>query len=154
MSYLRQLSSSSNDKAKTEPVTTRLTKGEFEAFTTLCNETGFSVAEALRLLIQKELSDTSDTVYKNDDKMLQNVYEIDDKPQQNVYKRIRTGNSSSRFTTNKWKMNNELPCPICESWISAANFSRHAKQHEMTTAEIFTIHKEKADEMLHERSTS
>lgn len=45
--------------------------------------------------------------------------------------------NTKRFTTTQWKVNGQLPCPICGEWKAAENFSRHAKMHGMTTNRIF-----------------
>jgi hypothetical protein len=74
------------------------------------------------------------------------------KPYTNVNKKpVRSG--AARFTTGDWNVDNFLPCPVCNTWINAPNFARHAKRHEMTSREIFEKHKEKADKMVQEKQS-
>lgn len=106
----------------------------------------FIISEAVCLLVEREIEgfkDSSNTdEYINDDKKKDIVV----KTNTNVYKEnIDTvKDNANRFTTKQWKVNNELPCPICSVWINAKNFARHARQHELTTYDIFTSEKYKS----------
>ena len=167
MGYLKKISKKREKQPKNSPVSTRLTESEFKQFSKLCEETGYSVAEALRLLVLLELNNNDDDMNtksiqtysnSNQDELKRTQVEAirtqtAPKEVQTVNKPKRTGVqvSSTRFTTNPWKVKEELPCPICGTWITASNFSRHAKKfHEMTTQEVFTIHKDKATQMAAE----
>ncbi len=46
---------------------------------------------------------------------------------------------------------NELPCPICDNWYSKTNFSRHAKNHNITTQELLEGNKKRVLQMIDER---
>lgn len=72
-----------------------------------------------------------------------------DKPKQT------TKGNTERFTTKPWQVDGELPCPLCEQWFSASNFSRHAKQHGTNAHAIFTNekHQKKIDEMTLKKTT-
>jgi hypothetical protein len=163
------------------PVSTRLSKSEYEKFEQLCENTGYKMSEALRMLIVNELNtsgkqnvyDTKRLQYVNDtfvDKSIQN----DTNGKQSVNESIQNENKSiqdddgkvivgdqvfekkkttsgrkGRFSLNRWKVDNRVPCPICEEWVSAANFSRHAKDiHKSNTKAIFDNLEEKADELV------
>jgi antitoxin component of RelBE/YafQ-DinJ toxin-antitoxin module len=161
MGYLQKVSKKKENEPKTQPVSTRLTENEFKMFYKLCEDTGYSISEALRVLVKKEINEEEDVLFssriqKNTDRiqMSTTVYNPSTNvniPSTTVYKKpIRTG--AARFTTGEWNVDNFLPCPLCNTWVSAANFSRHAKGHEMTSQEIFEKYKEKADKMVQERS--
>jgi hypothetical protein len=154
MSLLRKKSKKVEKDPRIQSISTRLTKQEYDEFLKLCEDTGYSVSEGLRLLIQQEIKTKDDEVYT---KRLQTSTERlqmnTERLQMNTQRKqtFTNVNIGSRFTTNEWKIGNELPCPICEQWMSAANFSRHAKSHELTTKEIFTKHAEKATQLYKER---
>jgi hypothetical protein len=164
MGYLQKNSKKKESEPKTQPVSTRLTENEFKLFYKLCEETGYSISEALRLLIKKEINEEENVlrIQKNTDRIqpstiVNEPYTTVDKPYTNVNepyttvdkKPLRTG--SVRFTTSKWNVDNLLPCPLCYTWVSAANYSRHAKGHDLTTQEVFTKYKDEADKMVHDR---
>ena len=170
MSLLKKMSRKTAKEKQNKPVSTRLTDSEFEAFSKLCDDTGYSVSEALRLLIQQEIEGVD---HQYNTKSLQKYSEINEvsttretlspivkTPIQPSIKSTTTVNEdkkkipSGRFSTTEWKVDNFLPCPICNTWTSAPNFARHAKEHDMTTQEIFTKHKEKADQMVKEREAN
>ena len=177
MGYLRKLSRKREQEPKTQPVSTRLTDHEFQEFSKLCSETGYSISEAMRILIQQEIKTSDDQLYTNrihenteskqinTENKLVNTYSsststivskpstIVSKPSTTVNGTIRTG-TAQRFTTTEWNVDDYLPCPICEGWVSSSNFSRHAKGHGVTTQEIFTKHKAKADEMVRIRKST
>lgn len=154
MSVLKKLSRKKEDEPKVQPVSTRLTEKEYNRFADLCEKTGYSISEAVRLLIQKEIeSDDDERIHRNTER----IQDADERipkeatPSASVIKRYTPVNHSirsGRFTTTEWLVEDKLPCPLCLSWVSASNFSRHAKQHGMTTKEIFTIYKDKADAMV------
>lgn len=67
-------------------------------------------------------------------------------------KKPRKISSGGRFLTTEWKVNDQLPCPLCNEWLSASNFKRHAETtHNLTTEEVFTQYKEQADQMVAEK---
>ena len=62
MGILRKFSRNVERSVKEKSVSTRLTEKEFEAFSKLCEETGYSLSEAMRLLIQQEISEVNEQV--------------------------------------------------------------------------------------------
>lgn len=164
MSILKKMSKKREDEPKNHPVSTRLTDTEFQLFYKLCEETGYSISEAMRVLIQQELKPYDDEPYTpvlktNTESKQENTTSIQNHtlshtPSTPVVKRSATVNKRvrpNRFVTTDWMVEDKLPCPLCNGWVSASNFSRHAKQHDMTTQEIFEKHKDKADEMVKQR---
>lgn len=163
MGLLKKLSRKSDKEVKNKAVSTRVTEKEFEAFSDLCDSTGFTMSEALRLLILQEINELDLQVKTKD---IQTFTES--KPSSSQSKQLSSNDkqklltvnnrkqisNSNRFTTKKWVVNDRLPCPICNAWLSASNFSRHAKEHNMTSQAIFTEHGDKADQMVEiEKST-
>jgi antitoxin component of RelBE/YafQ-DinJ toxin-antitoxin module len=158
MSYLKQFARNKRTKGKTEILTARLPADLYKNFKSYCDELGLSISEAVNLLIDKEISGLNTKriqkeSFENTREEVASTSEVipyaelkplESKPNT---KRVQTG----RFITNEWNVDGDLPCPICETWFSKSNFSRHAKGHEMSTEEIFTTHKEKADRMVKER---
>lgn len=142
-------------------ITSRLTSKEYEKFKEVCDATGYSIAEAVRLLVVSELNPkqrpaptyASPAVTRPvepvstrgvETEAIQKVYTPATRP-------VSTG-GFAKFTTERWKVNEFLPCPICNEWHSATNFSRHAKKvHSLSTKDIFTAHKDEADAMVKER---
>lgn len=167
MGHLKKLSRKREQEPKTQPVSTRLTDHEFQEFSRLCEETGYSISEALRILVQQEIKTDDDQMYTksmqintyskqiNTESKPENTYSIststiESRPSTKVNRTIRTA-TAHRFTTTDWNVDGYLPCPVCGGWVSSSNFSRHANGHDMTTQEIFTKHKAKADEMVKQR---
>lgn len=105
----------------TKPVSSRVTTKEYENFLETCKDNGFSMAEGIRFLIRNELK----------------TLEID-------------VDSNYQFVTSPWKIKGQLPCPLCNTWLRASNFARHAKNtHEgETTESMFTKFKLEADAMV------
>lgn len=137
---------------------TRLTQDEYDKFSELCQSTGHTMSEAVRMLIQNELNPSKPAPQKQQVERVEvPTYDVPLPPVETVSKpkpRSYTPSSGEllRFTTEKWKIGNFLPCPICMEWASASNFSRHAKTtHNMTTKELFNTHQETADQMVKER---
>jgi hypothetical protein len=148
-------------------VTSRLTSDEHEKFKAICDATGYSISEAIRLLVVAELSPKQRHAAKPVSATKSNPVHSDfnyeapvnavasEKPDVPVERKSynpiskpihRVG--SAKFVTERWKVNESLPCPICREWHSATNFSRHAKKvHGMTTKDIFTDFEKEADEM-------
>ncbi|MFB5285366.1 hypothetical protein [Peribacillus sp. Hz7] len=148
--YLKQFARNKKQKEKTEVLTARLPHSLYSDFKAYCDELGLSISEAVNLLVEREIaslkrdSETAVAVETNTDNYKSSGDET--KANTNVVtnnsKRIKS--TIQRFTTNQWKINNQLPCPICQEWKAANNFRRHAnKMHKMTTQEIFTSNKYK-----------
>jgi len=141
--YLKQFARNKKQKEKTEVLTARLPHSLYSDFKAHCDELGLSISEAVCLLVEHEItslkgdSETAIAVETNTD----NDESSGDETKANT--NVVTNNSkriestTQRFTLNQWKINNEVPCPICQEWKAAGNFQRHAKTHKMTTQEIF-----------------
>ncbi|MEK1833410.1 hypothetical protein AAAC51_44420 [Priestia megaterium] len=124
--YARQ--SKSKEQSKVLPI--RLPESIYEQFRQRCDELGLSMSEAGYLLIREELEDSPYTMTTNEvtatTERLQKSIHRENTP----YTRNNTGKPSSfstRWTSNHYEIENELPCPLCHQWYSKANFSRHAK---------------------------
>jgi antitoxin component of RelBE/YafQ-DinJ toxin-antitoxin module len=164
MAYLKQFARNQRIKENTIVLTARLPESLYGVFKTYCDQLGLSISEAVCLLVEREvtclqseseIASTFDTdVYQtNDDVVVANTEKSEENT--NVVKTNTSKGKSNtvRFTTNHWKVNEMLPCPICGEWKAASNFSRHAKQHDTTTEEIFTNKKyqEKIEAMIEEK---
>lgn len=155
---------------KTVVATSRITEKEYKDFKELCDRTGFSVSEAIRVLIQGELSpETPKRAEKPAQRKSAPVVEsvaseeyTEETPPEYSIPTLKPFNPRSRpprssfgrFTTEKWKVENFLPCPICNTWVSSSNFSRHVKSNHnnMTSEELFTQYEAEADQMVADRN--
>lgn len=154
MGYLENFARKSKSKEKSIVLTARLPESLYEDFKEHCEDLGLSISEAVYLLVDKEMKDqevpkTHTTDYKNNyDVVVTNTIEEKPKP-------IKRTANTTRFTTKPWVVDGDLPCPICGQWVSASNFSRHAKQHGTNTHAVFTNdgHLEKVNEMIKKRTT-
>lgn len=159
--YLEQFARNRRGKEKTEVLTARLPQSLYSDFKVHCDELGLSISEAVYLLVEHEMnglesaySEVATTAEKpneykkNDDVVVANT---------NVVKKVtkRSTSNTKRFTTKQWQVDDRLPCPICDKWELAKNYSRHAKSHEMTTKDIFTKeeYKDKINVMIEERKS-
>lgn len=159
MRYLEKFARKRNKEA-TEVLTARLPESLYHEFKTYCDSLGLSISEAVSLLVEREVrGETPEQQTHNEHITHTSLHTNADKkndvvviPNTNDIKKndvVVTSNtneytpkqksSNSGFVTTPWKINEKLPCPICRSWISATNFSRHAKEkHQTITKEIFT----------------
>lgn len=175
MSYLDKFARNKNRKGKTEVLTARIPEDLYNDFRNRCKELGLSISEAVYLLVKQEMelshrkpnTKANTNVYVSDDNNKQNVYINNDINKHDVYiknddeskattKRTGIANTGKRFTTKQWTHNDKLPCPLCNQWVSAANFSRHAKQHGSNTLAIFTNEDnlKRVNEMIEELNKS
>lgn len=163
------------EKRKDAIVTGRIPADIHEKFLEICEASGFTVSEAVRALVINEVSPKRNTTPQSSRPRVeppkQSAYTppvpsrvestpVSSQPETAVKptpapampeKKFNpvTNIPMGRFNTNRWKHNNMLPCPICVEWVSASNFSRHAKvTHDLTTKEIFTQYADKADGMI------
>ncbi|MCQ6281059.1 hypothetical protein [Bacillus sp. EB600] len=165
MGYLEQFARNRRKKEETEVLTARLPKSLYSDFKDYCDQLGLSISEAVYLLVEREMSGSpkENTSKLNiskpkenttDDKTIDVVVEPSTKATTQVFKEIAASKEAtkSRFTAKSWEVDGKLPCPKCNQWVSASNFSRHAKQHGTTTQEIFTNerYKERIDRMIKE----
>lgn len=167
MGYLEQFARNRRSKEKSEVLTARLPTSLYSDFKTYCDELGLSISEAVCLLVEREMAGvepaagevaTTKEYIKNDDVVEVNTEintEVVERKKDVVKQNTRRINSNTnRFTTTQWKINGQLPCPICSEWKDAGNFARHAKNsHEMTTEQIFTNEKyqDKINAMIEEK---
>lgn len=137
MGYLEQFARNRKGKGKTEVLTARLPESLYSEFKTYCDELGLSISESVCLLVEYELNNnrnktnTEDDIIADED--IQTVVEENTKE-----KRTTSEANTKRFTLKDWVVDGELPCPLCNQWVTYANFSRHAKQHGSNSHEIFT----------------
>lgn len=170
--YLEQFARNKRSKEKSEVLTARLPHSLYNDFKTYCDELGLSISEAVCLLVEREVSsvkplentamnEISTTLERNvNTSSNTDNSEVVVKPNTkvNTVKKTSTTkpttNESKRFTTNPWKVNDKLPCPICEKWYAATNFSRHAKDHGTTTEQLLTDeqYKDKVNSMVAEQT--
>lgn len=166
MKYLKQFARKRN-REETEVLTARLPKSLYKDFKRYCDELGLSISEAVFLLVEREMKEAPPQqeppketngnlkhLHKNNDNRIDDVVTtntIEYKP-----KTPKRQGTTTRFTTKKWVIEGELPCPICRQWVSASNFSRHAKQHNTITKDIFTdeSYLEIVDEMIQDRQST
>lgn len=166
MGYLEQFARKRRSKEKSEVLTARLPQSLYSEFKQYCDDLGLSISEAVCLLVEREIKgfdgvsselSTTKEYIKNDDVVAENT-EANTNVVNEVVERKRNASkaNTSRFTTKQWMVKGELPCPICNQWVSASNFSRHAKQHNSTTQEIFTNEEnlKRVQEMIEERNRS
>jgi hypothetical protein len=165
MSYLAKFAQTKG-KEKTKPMTFRLPESLHDDFTNRCNDLNIKVADALRLLVEREMSSSLngpeshlDTTPKqfvdkrlhNEDVELHNV--TISKPNVDKPKR-RTQTDTKRFNYTPWKIDGEVPCPICNKWLRSNKFARHVDTvHKMKTEEIFTdeTHLQVTNKMVQQR---
>src|SRR5690606_28875442 len=118
-------------------VTLRLSQKEYEAFKSYCDSLNISMSEAIAKLIQAELSQINELVG-------------DITPVKKPYRKRPT---TAKAFTSALKVDGELPCPLCASWYSYKNFSRHARSaHGTTTQDLLSKYREKALVMVRERT--
>lgn len=164
MSILKKYARPSS-KTLTEKYTTRISKEVSEQFEKWCKEFNLSPSEAIRLLIEEEMkrlryeSETKrDSMTTYDDLTTTNDYESRPRTT-NVVKRQRTSTTGGRFSSNPWKINDELPCHFCGTWSKAANFKRdHIDKlgHGdcSSSEEFFNRYKEELDRMVEKRKNA
>ena len=165
MGYLEQFARGHRGKERTEVLTARLPASLYKSFKDYCDDLGLSISEAVYLLVDREIqgiesaeSEIPATIeYKmNDDVVGKNTNVVDEEKRVVKKNSIRKRTNTSRFTMTQWRVDGELPCPICKEWRNASNFSRHVKeQHSMTTEQIFTNEefKEKVNTMVEKRKS-
>jgi hypothetical protein len=151
MGYLHQFARNKRSKEKTEVLTARLPKSLYAEFKGYCDELGLSISEAVSLLVDREVNTGN---ARNESAVSVEVaesYTTDDEPIHKVIvanppsiKKVasqskptanRSKTNTSRFTTNQWKVNAMLPCPICDEWFNNKNFARHVKSHDFDSTQ-------------------
>ncbi|MFP8644893.1 hypothetical protein ACLHWY_25430 [Priestia aryabhattai] len=151
--YARQ--SKRKEPSKVLPI--RLPESIYDRFRQRCEELGLSMSEAGYLLIKEEVEDVLYNPYTNE---VGATIEPLSLPIQKEHHSTTKGTlgkpflSSTRWTSTPYEVENELPCPLCNQWYSKANFSRHAKKHDITTREILESHEEIVNQMIQSRKSN
>lgn len=177
MGYLHQFARNRRSKEKTTVLTARLPESLYNEFQSYCDELGLSISEAVNLLVDREISGNNgrnesvapskkaevktkkDEKNTSEDGLNTTVFKVntdDDIDESNRIKTTakKTQATSNRFTTNQWKIDGTLPCPICNEWRDARNFSRHVKSHDYKSTEALLTnegHQEKLQRMIAEK---
>lgn len=147
-------------KEPTEVTSVRIPKSLHKSFKKHCENYGLGIAEAINILIRNELGDAYKQHLHEDelDKLQEKQPKKSSSPQKVTPKsppRSQTNRNPGRFLTTQYRVEDELPCPICGEWKSHTNFARHVKSnHGKTTQEIFTEYHEKAISMVKARTES
>lgn len=143
-------------KEPTEVLTTRVPRSIYNQFKKHCEQYGLSLAEATAILIKTELGASYKAPSHEDvSKPIQKEVPIQTSSLQAVSpKKQQRSNNTGRFVTTEYRVEDELPCPICGEWKSHTNFARHVKtNHGKTTQEIFTENHETAISMVKARTS-
>ncbi|WP_050183973.1 hypothetical protein [Domibacillus robiginosus] len=156
MSYLEQFARNKRRKEPSTVLTARLPDSLYENFKEHCDELGLSMSEAIYLLVEREITVNQKTGKESAayiSKHIQSGEEAATNTRPVIKDTIKMQTNTKRFTVKQWEVDRELPCPICNSWSNAGNFSRHAKKHYTNTQAIFTNQEyiKKADEMVRQR---
>ncbi|MFS0639188.1 hypothetical protein AB1K84_25270 [Mesobacillus foraminis] len=164
MAYLEQFSRKKKQQGESTVLTARLPSKLYDDLKKYTDELGLSISEAVNLLVEREIrewkignetnehkTNTEEAIKTNTDDGDKFVVKQFNTVKKNTSKRQV---NTSRFTTKPWQVNGELPCPYCKQWVSASNFSRHAKQHNTKTESVFTDQKYLAivEEMIQART--
>ncbi|WNS78769.1 hypothetical protein RRU94_02145 [Domibacillus sp. DTU_2020_1001157_1_SI_ALB_TIR_016] len=156
MSYLEQFARNKRRKEPSTVLTARLPDSLYGDFKERCDELGLSISEAIYLLVEREITADQKAAKETAayiSEHIQNGEEAATNTKPIIKHTAKIKMNTKRFTMKQWKVDGELPCPICSSWTNAKSFSRHAKKHHMTTQTIFTNQEyiEKANEMVEQR---
>lgn len=145
--YARQ--SKQKEPSKVLPI--RLPESTYIEFRQRCEELGLSMSEAGYLLIKEEINDGIyyTTYTKEVAATTEPLNPLIQKEHHSTTKKAYL--PSTRWTSTPYEVNNELPCPLCNQWYSKANFSRHAKHHQLTTREILESHEDIVEQMIQSR---
>lgn len=144
MGYLDQFARNKRDKEKSEVLTARLPKNLYDAFKGRCEELGLSISEAVYLLVEQEIegiqANKNTIVHSNDESVICEVYNENEHETKPITEEKQNDSKvyTKRFITKQWQVESKLPCPVCDKWVVANNFSKHAKTHGSTTVAIFT----------------
>ncbi|MCM3791306.1 hypothetical protein M3221_23515 [Domibacillus indicus] len=156
MSYLEQFARNKRRKESSTVLTARLPDSLYGDFKERCDELGLSISEAIYLLVEREI--TADQKGAKEpaayiSEHIQNGEEAATNTKPVIKHTVKMKTNTKRFTTKLWKVDGELPCPICSSWSNAKSFSRHARKHNTTTQAVFTNEEyiKRANEMVRQR---
>ena len=179
MSIIKKYSRKVDNEPKLHPITTRVTNEEYTSFDNLCKENGYTLSEGLRLLVKQELNSLDQDVAESTE-----TYSAPRRAPQAARRRTATKVNTphsipvkvvaskaptdpdgpkviekkqgrKRFVSIPWRIEDDLPCPLCDLWISASNYARHARSfHESTTETLLTTFEAKANQMVEDRKRS
>ncbi|RAT01417.1 hypothetical protein A6E27_23070 [Bacillus cereus] len=140
-------------KEPTDVLSLRIPRSIYNKYKEHCDQYGLSLAEATAILIKTELGDSYKAPSREDvAKTIQKELPKQPTSIQTVSPKKQTNSNTGRFLTTQYRVEDELPCPICGEWKSHTNFARHVKSnHGKTTQEIFTEYHEKAISMVKAR---
>lgn len=145
--------------ARNKPVSTKLTQQEYKDFTAYVDSLGLTVSEALRYLVIEEVYKNQDetgiskptaaTTNQRSDKQQQDKIPLDAKKKTTETPRKTPANRRSGYL-NRFKINDEWPCPLCDRWFSTKRYARHVKtQHaDMSSEEFIKQNEKKALQMV------
>lgn len=160
MSYLEKFARNKRGNEQTRVLTARLPISIYDEFQQHCSQLGLSLSEGIGLLVQNELESSgyapnSDFEQPNEE---ENTNTSEDEYKAPTLKKMTNTNGGRRYTSKtpmaprgiakKFEYNGQIPCPVCNSWISKQNGSRHFKGHDMTTEQVYSQYEEKALQML------
>ena len=172
MSYLKQFARKPGKGVKTETITSRVPTEIYDQFKRHCDNLGLSLSEAVYLLVKRETELISKGIQENtyekqtvsipsknedvlelsfDDKAINSKNDMISNLKTTDTNKKSSSKAAPRSLKKQFELDGKVPCPICNTWQSSANFSRHAKSHNKTTEEIFEQHTEKAREMYQTR---
>lgn len=155
MSYLEKFAQE-REKEKTKTFSFRLPESLHTAFTSRCDDLNIKVADALRLLVEREMSSvisspeshletnpptSANERPQNANKELPKVNEsLQPVNKPIAKKRARPSRGSGiRFNYDQWKVEGDVPCPVCREWKRSNKITRHIREvHEMDSKEVFS----------------
>ncbi|MCI2255599.1 hypothetical protein L2D08_14595 [Domibacillus sp. PGB-M46] len=156
MSYLEQFARNKRRKESSTVLTARLPDSLYDDFKERCDELGLSISEAIYLLVEREITADQKAAKEAASYISEHIQKGEEaatntKPV--IEHTVKMKLNTKQFTVKQWKVDKELPCPVCNSWSNATNFSRHAKKHNTTTQAIFTNEEyiKKANNMVQQR---
>lgn len=146
MGYLERFAKS-RKRGDTVVITARIPRKLGERFKKHCDRLNLTVSEAVYLLIHKEMQGEAGMT-TSDGEMYTKVYSPDLRPR---LTRPRRSGSGSRGLVGPYTVDGMAPCPVCKTWYSATNLSRHMKNvHGSDTATIYEQHLDVVKEMARE----
>jgi hypothetical protein len=152
MSVLDKYAKDVPSELRTETAPSRLEKSLFDRFQAHCRSRGLTVSEAIRYLIIEALRTAEAEAPQEITIVAPIVTPTETKPKPKRKPAQSGTTKNKRPNTNKWKVGNKLPCPICNGWYSSSNFARdHAKKHGYADGPKFlTAYDQQATEMVAE----
>lgn len=157
MSLLNHYAKKPEKREKSKTVTVRLPLRLLEDFQTHCKDLNLPVSQAVRVLIEYELTGKKKNEnFKPEEKPIPKQEEVQILKKEPVkVPRVGKITNSKRFAVKQWIVDKKQACPLCEGWFNAGTFNlRHAKGvHGTTNEKIFSDENKRviADRMVAER---